>query len=314
LADTTFVDETSTVPGTLIEASWLNAINDFFYTLLAGATTAGDARTALGLGTIATQAANSVNLTGGTITGITDLTIADGGTGSSTAPAARLALGAYGNLLSVQNFTTNDTWTKPANCKWVIIEAVGAGGGGGGAAGNSTDSACAGSGASGFYGRTTLVDVTSIASSTITVSNTGGSAGAAAAGNGGTGGNTVWSDGTNTFTWAGGSGGAGITAGNFTSFGIGAAGGAVGTGLIGFSNPGAGLMRQPSTGSNTCRGGYGASSGLGIGGAPGFDSAGSAATGYGAGGGPGQANGSTAAAGKAGAAGSPGYMRVWEFY
>jgi hypothetical protein len=50
-------------------------------------------RTTLGLGTIATQAANSVSISGGSITGITDLAIADGGTGASTAAAARLALG-----------------------------------------------------------------------------------------------------------------------------------------------------------------------------------------------------------------------------
>lgn len=41
-------------------------------------------RTTLGLGTIATQNAASVTITGGTITGITDLAVADGGTGVST--------------------------------------------------------------------------------------------------------------------------------------------------------------------------------------------------------------------------------------
>ena len=45
-------------------------------------------RATLGLGTIATQAANSVAITGGTISGITDLAVADGGTGASTALAA----------------------------------------------------------------------------------------------------------------------------------------------------------------------------------------------------------------------------------
>ena len=47
------------------------------------------ARTSLGLGTIATQAANSVSITGGSITGVTDIAIADGGTGASTEAAAR---------------------------------------------------------------------------------------------------------------------------------------------------------------------------------------------------------------------------------
>lgn len=45
---------------------------------------ASNARTTLGLGTIATQNSNNVTITGGSITGITDLVVADGGTGAST--------------------------------------------------------------------------------------------------------------------------------------------------------------------------------------------------------------------------------------
>lgn len=63
------------------------ALSVYARTLLDDADAAA-ARTTLGIGTIATQAASSVNITGGSITGITDLGIGDGGTGASTAAAA----------------------------------------------------------------------------------------------------------------------------------------------------------------------------------------------------------------------------------
>ena len=45
------------------------------------------------LGTLATQSADAVNITGGTITGITDLAVADGGTGRSTLAANAVLVG-----------------------------------------------------------------------------------------------------------------------------------------------------------------------------------------------------------------------------
>lgn len=51
------------------------------------------ARSSLGLGSISTQNSNSVTITGGSVSGITDIAVADGGTGASTASDARTNLG-----------------------------------------------------------------------------------------------------------------------------------------------------------------------------------------------------------------------------
>jgi hypothetical protein len=58
-----------------------------------GGTTPAEARSKIGLGSIATQNKNTIDITGGTITGITDLAVADGGTGASNASGARSNLG-----------------------------------------------------------------------------------------------------------------------------------------------------------------------------------------------------------------------------
>lgn len=59
MADTTFIAHQTT-----IDADWLNAVNDFYYTLFAGATTAAQARTAI----------SAIGTTGATVTGAWDMT------------------------------------------------------------------------------------------------------------------------------------------------------------------------------------------------------------------------------------------------
>lgn len=66
-------------------------------------------RATLGLGTIATQNSSAVAITGGSVTGITDLTVADGGTGASTAATARTNLGL--GTAATANVTTSATDT-----------------------------------------------------------------------------------------------------------------------------------------------------------------------------------------------------------
>ncbi len=77
------------------------------------------ARTSLGLGSIATQDASNVSITGGSISGITDLAVADGGTGASTAANARVNLlpsytGNGSKVLTLNSGATDVEWTTPA--------------------------------------------------------------------------------------------------------------------------------------------------------------------------------------------------------
>ena len=104
------------------------------------ATTAFVQSTVGTLGTMASQNANAVSITGGTITGITDLTVADGGTGSSSITSNSVILGngtsaLSGNLVAPSTagnvLTSNGTtWTSAAPAtpfSWVVSN-VGTGG------------------------------------------------------------------------------------------------------------------------------------------------------------------------------------------
>ena len=64
-------------------------------------TTAAQNTLIAALGTISSQAASAVSITGGTITGITDLTVADGGTGVSTFTANGVLIGNGSGALTV---------------------------------------------------------------------------------------------------------------------------------------------------------------------------------------------------------------------
>lgn len=91
-----------------------------------GAATAADARTNLGLGTMATQAASGVAITGGTITGVT-ITGLNASTvfGSGTVPTARLGAG----LADATTYLRGDqSWAAlvVATPKWTLLPKNGA--------------------------------------------------------------------------------------------------------------------------------------------------------------------------------------------
>jgi hypothetical protein len=139
------------------------------------------ARTSLGLGSIATQASSSVSITGGSITGITDLAVADGGTGQGSYTDGELLIGnTTGNTLtkatltagtgiSVTNgsgaitiastggggfsnmevFTSSGTWTNPGSVTTVKVTVTGGGGNGGACPGGNPSGPVFGAGGAG---------------------------------------------------------------------------------------------------------------------------------------------------------------------
>lgn len=120
MASTTFVDKVTVVP-----TDWLNDVNGVVWTLFGGTSVPATARTALGLGTIATQAANSVAITGGTIAGTTitggtvaslssPLAVASGGTGVTTSTGTTAVVLSTGPTISGATLTGTNTITGTA--------------------------------------------------------------------------------------------------------------------------------------------------------------------------------------------------------
>jgi hypothetical protein len=120
-----------TVAGTLVSSGQVDITGAFRLDSTAGAS--GQALVSAGgnntptwstLGTMAAQNSTTVAITGGTITGITDLTVADGGTGASSITANSVILGngtsaLSGNLVApstLGNILTSNgtTWTSAA--------------------------------------------------------------------------------------------------------------------------------------------------------------------------------------------------------
>ena len=269
------------------------------------------ARTSLGLGSIATQASSAVSITGGSITGITDLAVADGGTGQGSYTNGQLLIGnTTGNTLakatitagtgiSVTNgsgaitiastggggfanmdvITSTSTWANATSATKVKVTVIAGGGGGAGATSNA---------AGGGGGGGTAIEVLTIPASSVPVTIGGTGAGGNYASAGSTGG-------TSSFgaycSATGGGGGQRAPTG-----GAGAAGGIGSGGNLNIKGGAGGAMHL--NGGNS-KGGAGGPSMMGGGGASpgGNGQAGGAYGGGGGGGGYGNTSGGSGSAG-----------------
>lgn len=231
--------------------------------------------------------------------------------GAGAAPSWATASSGGTLLRAPQILTSGTSYTTPAGCVSIYVEAVGGGGGGGGAdrssgTGNYFSAGGAGGGSGAYCAKYFTVSASTAYTYAI---GAGGNGGTATLGAGTNGGNTTFTVGATTITAGGGSfgeggggsdgpeGGAGGTAtnGDININGTGGVGGHDITGTSGDS-----FFISSGTGGNSFFGG----------GAPGvFRKNGIAGT-SGGGGSGGNTNATT---GQAGGAGGAGLIRIWEF-
>jgi hypothetical protein len=232
------------------------------------------ARTSLGLGSIATQASSSVTITGGSITGITDLAVADGGTGASSFTADNVLLGngtsafqvvapgTSGNVLQSNGtawvsgsfsagatpgseiFTSPGTFTVPSGVTTVKVTTIAGGG-------NGTSGGTAAGGGGGGAAGLGIEWIRGLSGGTIPVT-VGGASGTSSAGPAGSPATTVSSTG----------GAAAQPQNPASSGGAGGAGGA-GSGYGGKGGNGSNRSGQSGGGGGGTAGVYGGTSGTG---------------------------------------------------
>lgn len=207
---------------------------------------------------------------------------------------------------TVQVFTANGTWTKPADLVFAVVECVGGGGAGGGTQATTTGQAsCGGGGGGGAYSRSVLNAGALGATEAVTIGAGGNGASAAGGGAGG-----ATSFGAHVVA-NGGGGGAMKGAGTTMALRPGGAGGeaATGTGQVKAGGSPGGLSAATS---NARASGGGGSSALGGGGDGRVDDLESAGRAYG-GGGAGRVNSESEGA-KTGKDGAAGVVIVTEYY
>lgn len=251
------------------------------------------------IGSVTDNGTNKLQVTGSIKTTV-GVTFPDG----TTAATANTP----GALANIQMFTASGTYTPTTGVTKVIVEIQAAGGGGGGCvASNGTNCGVSQCGGAGGY---ILTKITSGFSGASVVVGAAGIAGTTAGAAGGTGGSSSFAG----VTAVGGGGGAGSLVNQTGPQNTQAAGGGSASGgtILNLSGQ-YGTDSNYSTGTNLAIWGTGGSCRLGSGAKAVLNSAGINATGYGSGGG-GIIQTSSGTTARAGGAGSPGIVIVWEYY